>query len=176
MSEQVKSTYDTQPAGLEKWLDETYKKLPIQLPEGARKWLADNAWWLTLIGGILSLWGAWGFWQAGHYLSSWARWADEVNRAYGVNTSSTTDLSVMWYVALAAMLVQAVLYLLAFSKLKEHKKSGWNLLFYSSLVSLVMGIVYIFVPGYGAGSLIGVAIGAIIGWFFLFQVRGKFVK
>lgn len=173
MSEHTKSSYNTQPAGLEKWLDETYKKLPVQLPEGARKWLADNAWWLTLLGGILALWGAWGFWQTGHYVSDLARWADQLSRATG-GTGTSTDLGVMWYLALASLVVEGVLYLMAFSSLKEHKKSGWNLLFYASLVGVVMGVLQAFVPGYGMGSLVGVVIGVVIGWFVLFQVRSKF--
>lgn len=172
MSEQT--SYNTQPAGLEKWLDETYKKGP-QLPDGGKKWLGDNAWWLALIGGILSLWGAWGFWNASQYVSTIGRWADDISRVTGVDYG-TSSLGFAWYVALAAMVLQGVLLLMAFQKLKVHQKSGWNLLFYSSLVSLVMGVVYIMVPGYGAGSLIGTAIGAVIGWFFLFQARGKFVK
>ena len=170
MSEHVKVAYDSKSAGLEKWLDETYKKLPVQLPDGARKWIADNAWWLTLIGGVLSLWGAWGFWQTAHYVSQLNDWA----RAAGVSTAP--NLSVMWYVVLVTMLVEAVLYLMVVSKLKAHQKGGWNLIFYASLVSVVMGLVYLFVPSYGFGSLVGVALGAIIGWFFLFQVRSKFVK
>ena len=81
----------------------------------------------------------------------------------------------MWYVALVAMLVQGILYLVAVPMLKNHQKSGWNLVFYASLVSVAMGVVYLFVPGY-AGSIVGVVLGAVIGWFFLFQVRSKFVK
>ena len=166
MSELVKTANDTKSGGLEKWLDDMYKKFPLQLPEGARKWIADNAWWLTLIGGVLTLWGVLSFWQVGHYVS-------DVARVYGVDTS--TNLGVTWYVALGTMLVQAILYLMAVPKLKNHQKSGWNLVFYASLVSVIMGLVYLFTPGY-AGSIVGVVLGALIGWFFLFQVRSKFVK
>ena len=166
MSEHVDKSHQPQTGGFEKWLDDTYKKLPVQLPEGGKKWLADNSWWLVLIGGILTLWGTWAFWQAGQYVSSLAR-------IVGVDTSP--DLGVMWYVALVAMLVQGILYLVAVPMLKNHQKSGWNLVFYASLVSVAMGVVYLFVPGY-AGSIVGVVLGAVIGWFFLFQVRSKFVK
>jgi len=32
--------YDSQPMALEKWLDENLnKKFPVQLPDGAKKWL-----------------------------------------------------------------------------------------------------------------------------------------
>jgi len=169
------AAFSSKTLGLEQWLDETVnKKQPLQLPIGVRKWLAENSWWLALIGGVLSLWGAWSFWQLGHYLSGFNQVANEVARLYGTNYS--TDLGVMWYVALAGMVIEGVLLLLAVSPLKNMRKSGWDLLFYVSLVSIIVGLVYVLVPGYGLGSLIGSALGAAISWFFLFQIRSRFAK
>ena len=74
------------------------------------------------------------------------------------------------------MVAQAVLLLMAYQKLKVHQKAGWNLIFYSSLVSLVTGALYLLTPYYGATSLVGVLIGVVIGWWLLFQIRGKFNK
>ncbi len=169
------ANFSSKTLGLEQWLDETVnKKQPLQLPLGARKWIAENSWWLAIIGGVLSLWGAWSFWQLGQYLSGLTQVTNELARLYGANY--TTDLGFMWYVALAGLVVQGALLLLAVSPLKNMKKSGWDLLFYVSLVSLVVGLVYVFVPGYGLGSLIGSVLGAAISWFFLFQIRSRFVK
>jgi len=169
------ATFNTKLSGLEKWLDETMnKKQPVQLPVDARKWLSDNVWWLAAIGGVLSLWGAWSFWQVGHYLDGVNQMTSRIAQTYGVN-SYATDLGPMWYVALACMAAQGVLLLLAVSRLKAHQKSGWDLLFYVSLISLAIGVVYLLVPGYGLGSLIGSLIGAAISWFFLFQIRSRFV-
>lgn len=166
--------FNTQPAGLEKWVDQTVKQLPA-IPANGRKWLADNAWWLALVGGILSVWGLWSMWQAANLVNQLGAWADRISASYGVATTSS-QLGVMWYAALAAMAVQAVLMFLAFQPLKEHKKSGWNLLFYSSLVSLVVGVVYLFVPAYGISSLLGMVVGTAIGWYILFNIRGHFTK
>jgi hypothetical protein len=74
------------------------------------------------------------------------------------------------------MVVSAVLLLGAVSPLKNRRKQGWNLVFYSTLVSLALGIFYLFVDGYGFGSLVGYLIGALIGWYFLFQTRSQFNK
>lgn len=163
-------------SGLEKWVDEIVnKKQPLQLPTNARKWIADNSWWIILIGGVLSLWSTWGFWQAGHYIDGLNRWANEVSKMYGGNTYAT-ELGPMWYVALAGIALEGILMLLAVSKLKNHQKSGWNLVFYSTLVSLVVGVAYLLVPAYGFGSLIGTLIGTAFSWFFLFQVRSRFIN
>lgn len=178
MSEKTakKTDLGAHTAGLEKWLDEAVnKKQPLQLPTNVRKWIAENAWWITLIGGIASLWSVWGFWQAGQYINGLGRWADELAKTYG-STTYATELGPLWYLALAGLFVQAVVMLLAVSKLKDHKKAGWNLIFYVSLINIVIGIVYLLVPSYGAGSLIGTAVGTAISWFFLFQVRSYFTK
>lgn len=175
--EHVKATKATSVvSGLEKWVDEVVnKKQPLQMPMNARKWIGDNSWWIVLIVGILSLWSAWGFWQAGHYIDGLNRWANEVSKMYGGSTYAT-ELGPMWYIALIGLALEGVLMLFAVSKLKNHQKSGWNLVFYSTLVSLVIGVVYLFVPAYGFGSLIGTLIGTAISWFFLFQVRSQFTK
>ncbi|HRJ06132.1 MAG TPA: hypothetical protein PK096_01015 [Candidatus Saccharibacteria bacterium] len=163
-------------AGLEQLLDDTVnKKQPLQLPTNVRKWLADNVWWMSLAGGVLSLWGAWSFWQVGHYLSGVSTYLNELARVSGT-TAYSADLGVMWYVALIGLVIEGILLLLATSKLKQGSKSGWNLLFYTSLVSLAVGLVYLFVPGYGFGGLLGTLVGTAVGWFFLFQIRSRFTK
>jgi hypothetical protein len=179
MSEKAGSNtanFSSRTAGLEKWLDELVnKKQPVQLPGEAKRWIADNVWWIVIIGGVLSLWSAWTFWQLGHYVDGLSRYVNELSRVYG-STTYATELGPMWYLALVGLIIEGILLLMAFPKLKEHKKSGWDLLFYVSLVNIVIGVVYLLVPGYGFGSLIGTLLGAAIGWFFLFQIRSRFVR
>ena len=172
MSEKTSGpAFNTQPAGLEKNLAEFYTKtVTFNLPENVRKWLADNVWWLTLVGGVLSLLGAVSAWNAAHFADSYLSMA----RSVGVQVQN--NLGIMFYLAIGVMVAEGVLYLLAFQKLQKHQKAGWNLLFYVSLLSLVLAVLYLFVPGYGAGSLVGTIIGTFIGWFLLFQVRKYFVK
>ena len=170
------STYNTQPAGLEKALDEFFnKKIGLKLPEGGRVWLSKNAWWLALLGGVFSLWSVLGFWRLGHTADRFVDFANQLSQVYG-GAAVSHHLGFMWYIALVAMLVQGVILLLAVSPLKAMKKVGWNWLFYSMLLSVVLGVVELFVPGYGFGSLIGLIIGSLIGGFLLFQTRAKFAK
>ena len=99
---------------------------------------------------------------------------NELAKSVGVE-STTTHLGIMWYVSLAIMAIQAVLYLMAFSQLKEHKKSGWNLLYYAFLLGIVAGVTTLLTDTYGAHyGIVGSIIGAVIGWFFLFQSRSQF--
>lgn len=159
--------------GLEGWLDGIFgDKFPVQLPKAVREWIVKASPWLALIGGILSLWAAWSFWQAGHYVNRLVDWANTLSAAYGGTT--VTHLGLMWYLSLVVLLVQALLLLLAFPGLRDRKKNGWNFIFYSSIVAVVLGVVQLFVSGYGFGSLLGSLIGAAISMFILFQVRSYY--
>lgn len=175
-SEAKTTKLNTRTAGLEKGLDEfVNKKQPLQLPADVRKWIADNSWWLALIGGILSIWGTWGFWQLGHYVDGLSRYTNDLAHVYG-STTYATELGPFWYLALFGLLAEGILLLMAVSKLKDHKKAGWDLLFYVSLINLIVGIIYLFVPGYGIGSLLVTLLGAAVAWFFLFQIRNRFLN
>lgn len=166
--------YNTQPAGLEKWADGVFgDKGSLKMPEGGRTWIANNVWWLALVGGVVSLLAAWNAYQATRYVNQWGALVDELARQYGTSTLGSS-FGFTYYIALAAMAAQGVLMLMAFQKLKAHQKAGWNLMFYSSLISLVMGVLYLFTPYYGVTSMIGVVIGVAIGWWILFQIRAKF--
>ncbi len=163
-------------SALEKWLEGINKQLP-QIPKKGQDVIAQLAPWLALAGGIFSLIGTWGFWQAGHAVNRLVDWSNNLSRIYGTGeVISTPSLGFTWYLSLVLLLVQAALLLAAFPKLREGKKSGWDLLFYDSLLGVLIGLVYIFTPGYGFFSFIGYLIGAAISFYLLFQVRSHFTK
>jgi hypothetical protein len=64
------------------------------------------------------------------------------------------------------MLVQLGLEVWALPGLFKRQKSGWDKLFYSSLVSVVYNLVSM--------NLFGLIIGAMISFYFLFQVRSYY--
>lgn len=159
---------DARLAGLESWAHTTFDtKNPVQIPDAGRKWIADNLWWIVIIGGIVTLISALGMWQAAHYLQY-----SELYRAVGY--TPTINLGFQWYILLLLTIVEGAALLVASSKLKQHQKSGWNILFYLSLVGAVFGLVAILTPGYGFASFIGAAIGIAISWTILMQVRSSF--
>lgn len=160
--------------GLEKWLDGVYAKAPA-LPTGARDWIANNAWWITLIGGLLGLWGTYSLWQVAQWGDGWIQYANQASDYYGAAPAAATGFSATIWVVVIVAAVQAVLSLLAVSGLKAHRKGGWNLLFYSALLSVATAVLYLFTSNYGFGNFLGSLIGCAIGLYFLFQIRSHFL-
>jgi hypothetical protein len=161
---------------LEEKLDEVLnKKAPVKMPESARKTLAGSFWWIALILGILQLWAAWTLWHLAHYYDDAINKAvDAVNAYYGY-TIVDNDLNFFYYAALAVLIVDAIILLMATPGLKAHKKTGWTLLFYSLLLNALYGIVRIFSDvGGGFGTFIWVLIVTTVTAYFVFQVRDYF--
>ena len=64
-------------------------------------------------------------------------------------------------------LVASVLLLAAYPGLKAKKYSGWKLLFWSEAINLVGGVI-------GLHTIVSAVIGALIGFYILFQIRSYF--
>lgn len=164
-------SYDTQPHGLEQWFDTVFnKKAPFQFPDGVKDWLANNSWWLVLVGAVLSLLGALGSYQA---LSVTNEFMTMYNLPAAAGMTVNTNAV---YLSVLTSIVSAVLLFMASSKLKVHQKAGWNLLFYNFLLSLGLSIVSMLMyASYNfVGSLLGFIVGMAIGAFILFQIRSRF--
>lgn len=170
--------YDTQPPGLEKWLDETFHlKAPFQFPVGLSSWLANNSWWLALVGAVLSVLGVLSTYNSINYFNE----TTQMLGAYGATgaTGALLGQSVnLLYVSMASSAIAAVLLFLASSKLKAHQKAGWNLVYYNFLINAALSLVgsALFATATIVFSLIGFVIGFAIGAYILFQIRGYFTK
>lgn len=158
---------------IEKSLDDLFVKNAPALPAGGKKFLVDFAPWLSLIVGLLSLIAAYNIWHWAHVSNNLIDYANQISAAYG-GTQIGHRLTVTIWISMIVLVIQAVLYLGAFSGLKNRKKSGWNLVFYALLVNLVYGIVVLFTSYGGVGNLIGSLIGFAIGAYFLFQIRASY--
>jgi hypothetical protein len=141
--------------GLEAWLAPLFEKLP-HIPQGGREWIVSVSPYIALVFGVLgiiSLLGASGI---------------------GIIASVLTlGLAVPMMISIVISLVSAVLLLMAFPGLKARTKKGWNLVFYSEVISVAGGVITAFTMTYGS-SIVGTAIGALIGFYILFEIRSYY--
>ncbi len=148
------------------------------LPNGLRKWLAENAWWMAVLVA---------FFMAISALATLGRlfgYISYMNNAPGyLGTYTALQYPAGWLpsilLALVYLSVVTVLYVKAATPLKDHMRYGWDILF----IVLIIGAAKMFLDavftfnifGFVFGllfELIGVAIWA----YFLFEVRSYFVK
>ncbi len=154
---------------LESALADLFKSLP-NLPKGFTDFLAKIAPILTLIFGILGVLSAFALFRWVNRVDNTVNNLNDLARSYGVDTVSHS-WSVMVIISLIAMLLTSIIYIMAYSPLKQYKKYGWDLLFLAFLVNLVSSVVTSF-SDYGTPSnLVGTVIGAAIGGYLLFQMR-----
>ena len=160
---------------LEQSLKEIFADKAPALPGNAKKLLVQYAPWLSLIGGVLSAWAAWSMWNWAHIANTYIDSANRISEAFGGATIATSRLSFGIWLGMIVLAIQAVLLLAAFTGLRDHKKSGWDLVYYSVLVSVAYGVVVMFTSYGGFGNLLGSLIGAAISFYFLFQIRSSYV-
>lgn len=156
---------------LESKLGDISKDLP-PLSKNTKESLASVWPWIALILGVLQLFAAWSLWELYHRAQPLIDLANQYSQYYtgrGIGYSSF-DKGMM-YLAIAILVVDALLLIMAFSPLKSRLKRGWDLMFLSALVSIVYSVVLIFVDGRGLGSFIFSMLFTAIGLYFLFQLR-----
>lgn len=166
-------------ASLEKTVAGWYKNVP-HLPKNAQQWLADNVWWIALISFILGVVGLFTLVPAALIafgLSS------SLSGVYALTiTSSYYWVTVL--VSLVSLLATTVLTALAITPLRNHARSGWNLLFLSLVVSVALSVVNSLLSlvlafssmllGALVWSLFTAALSFLVGSYFLFEIRSHF--
>lgn len=122
-------------------------KAPFQLPEAWKEAIVKYGPWIALILVPLSLF------------------------AIGLSTIAGifSLFTVQFFYALSLLLsiIGMVLNLIAIKPLFDRKKLGWDLTFYAWLLSMLSSVV--------AFHIFGLVLGFLIGGFFLFQIRDKYV-
>ncbi len=147
---------------IEGWL----KPLP-HLPANIKKWIANNIWWLDLVGVILII--LTGIPLISAILLSLGATAF----FWSANIVALTGFAIFaTFSSLAFLAVSLVIMILAVKPLKALKKKGWDYLFIGLLVSCVS---VIFTALSSFSSLFGGAIGVAISAYFLFEIRSYFV-
>jgi hypothetical protein len=153
MAETKKDQAPTDLIGfLDFWL---VKKAPFQIPAGAKEWIVKWGPWIDVVLLVLSL--------------------PIILAAIGITAvfspvamMAGTGYSSLYWVSIIVLVAQLGLQVAALPGLFARKMSGWTLLFYSQIVSLVYSVV--------SGSIVGAVISAVIGFYLLFQIREKYSK
>lgn len=137
---------------LEAWLDDVMvKKAPFQIPMGGKEFLATIAPYLIIIGAILFALSLPALLGLGIFGGAMGMMAGYTGWGYAV------------IVSMAAGVVSLILELMALSGLFKRTAHSWRLMYYASLVSVVGNVLSL--------NLIGAVIGAVIGWYILFQMK-----
>ena len=153
---------------LEVTIAKWYENMP-HLPKNGQKWLASNAWWLVLIGVILSTLGIMGFLML--VLLSSALLTGVAGVAGAAIGGIALLASLVYFVF---SIIEIILSIMAISPLKALRKKGWTLLFTAMLVN-VLAFVIGFIFSFNVFSLLRELVAVGIGMYFLFEVRDYFV-
>jgi lysylphosphatidylglycerol synthetase-like protein (DUF2156 family) len=138
-------------------LDEYFGKKAPQLPKGVKDFIVKVAPYLAILGIILYCFGL---------LSVLTFLSPGYRAMMGAYAGIIPMTNV--YIALAISTVVAVLYAIAIPGLLKRKKSAWNLVFYSQIISIIGSLINF--------NLVGLILGVLIGFYVLFQVRSYYTK
>lgn len=128
----------------------------MQLPNSTKDWIARWAWFFALIGVIIRGFGLLTLLGLGAVFSGLA-----------ASTGSFSFFSTLGF-GIIFLSVEGLLLLISIPGLKNMKLGGWNFAFYAELVAIVGNLL--------SFNFFGAVIAAIIGFFFLFQIRSRFSK
>ena len=149
------------------------KNVP-HLPATGQKWLADNVWWIVLIGAIIS--GISVLYTIGGLLTAIAL-IGAASSLYYVSNSYTSIVVLNAAVSLVFLIISGILLAIAVKTLQTKHKKGWVLLFLTLLVEAVSVVVTSVLSFSVLGFIIGILFGAIglaIGAYFVFEIHGQF--
>jgi hypothetical protein len=148
MAEAGQTSTEQPPKDLLGFLDYyLVKKAPIQLPDNAKEWLVQYGPWITIVLLVLTLPALLVLLGLGAVLIPFA------GPGYG------TGFGIM----AIGLIVHVALTVMALPGLFARKMSGWTLLFYARLVSIVANLL--------GGAVVSAVVVGVISLYILFQVR-----
>jgi len=144
------------------------KPMP-HLSKASQKWLAENVWWIVLIGLVLSVIGL--IMSVGGLLAV----LFPVAIYFGVSLAPLFTFSLIAGVVITFVFLAATIILtaMAIKPLRQLKRRGWDLIFITMVISGLYSILG-FIVSLNIGSLLYGIIGLGIGAYFLFEIRSYF--
>lgn len=154
-----------------RWLE----PLP-HLPTSARKWIAQNIWWMIMVGVILSVIGILA--MIGGILTTISLLGTTVSvYGYYIAPAYTGWFVFSLIVSLAFTIATVALIAMAINPLKVYQKEGWKLLFWAFIlrvVAIVINAIFTFNASDSIWTVINGAVGIIIGVYLLYEIRSYF--
>lgn len=138
-------------SAFEETLDEYFGKKAPQLPLGFKEGIVKFSPWIIFIFLILSLPAVLTLLGIGAYMSPY------------MYMGPGAHLGFLFELSLIILVVTIILEAMAIPKLMRRSKKGWDLIFYSVLLGLISSLI--------SFNFFNFIIGAIISFYFLFQVR-----
>ena len=135
-----------------KQMEEWFSKLP-PLTSNWRDVIANITPWLALVFGIIGVLGSLAAIGVLTFLAPFVVLGDGMGVASG------------GVIGAVLALVASVLLLMAFPGTRDRKMSGWRLLFWSEVVSIISSAV-----AFSAGGVVG----ALIGFYIIFQIKSHY--
>ena len=149
---------------LEAILNEWFGVKAPQLPESWKKFIVMVSPWLAIIGVVFGVIALFTMFSAMASMMALSGAYGAYGAAYG---APAAGYSATWYwVGMAFMAAMLVLEALAIPGLRKRAYVGWKWMYYASLLSLVQGIVMM--------NFVSAIIGAVIGFYILFQIRSHY--
>lgn len=159
-------------AQFEAWLyDMLVVKAPFQLPKNVKDWIVQYGPWIALVGGILA---ALFVVPAAFAALSLTGYTSAMLGAYGYYGASVAAVTPILYLSLVVFALELVIMFVSIPMLLKRQRKGWLLLFYADVVSVVYSLISSFTYGFNFGSLLFGLIGAVIGFYFMFQIRSYY--
>lgn len=153
-----------------------YKSAP-SLSESGREWFVKALPWISLVFGLFQLIGAYWLWQLTHVTAAFKAFINSLNvSGANIHIGLSVGDKLVIYLAAVVLIIDGILLLMAFPKLKLRTKKGWELLFLGTLLNLLYAVVALFVHNRGIGASIESLLGSAISFYILFQVKGKYTK
>jgi hypothetical protein len=148
---------------LEGLLDEyMVNKAPFSLPQEVKEFIANVSPYLVIIFAVLAVPIIFAALGLTAILSPFAA-LGSYGSIYGF------DWGFRAIISLAVSVVTMVLEVVAVPGMFKRTRKAWTLLFYASVISLIGSLI-------SFSGIIGAIVGAIIGWYILFQVKELYVN
>ncbi|HSW80767.1 MAG TPA: hypothetical protein VLG40_00050 [Candidatus Saccharimonas sp.] len=161
---------------LERWLNSIFvTKAPYTISQSGRQSLVSAMPWIALAAGAVMVWIAYLAWQALAFVGHFSAVANDLAQSlYGRPYAQYHDLSFLLWVALVVLIVEAVLFFVAYPNLRDRKKFGWNLVFWVALINIAEAVLQVVATGDVLGFT-GQLLGSVVGLYLLFQMRAMYL-